>query len=78
MSSAMGLLWNRLESSLRHENQLENALCFEIRAALWMLTRQWQFGELDGEDAGSAAYASINGEQSPIKGIGSGTKQMQE
>jgi hypothetical protein len=43
-----------------------------------MLTRQWQFGELDGEDAGSAAYASIVGEQSPIKGIGSGTKQMQE
>ncbi len=72
------LMWNRLESSLRNENQLDNALRFEIRDALWMLTRQWQFGELDGEDAGTAAFASINIEQSQVKGIGPGSSPVQE
>ncbi|MEO7983165.1 MAG: hypothetical protein ABI688_03680 [Bacteroidota bacterium] len=72
------LMWNRLESSLRNESQLDTALRFEIRDALWMLTRQWQFGELDGEDAGTAAYAKIIGEQSPISGIGSQTRPIQE
>lgn len=70
-------MWNRLESSLRNENQLEKALRFEIRDALWMLTRQWQFGELDGEDAGTATYANITGEQSPVRGIGSESAPMQ-
>lgn len=27
--------------------------------ALWMLTRQWQFGEFQGEDTGSAIFAKI-------------------
>jgi hypothetical protein len=71
------LMWNRLESSLRNENQLDNALRFEIRDALWMLTRQWQFGEFEGEDAGSAAFANISGEQSQISGIGSAMGQVQ-
>lgn len=71
------LMWNRLESSLRNESQLENALRFEIRDALWMLTRQWQFGELDGEDAGTAAFVNILAEQSPITALGSQTKPPQ-
>jgi hypothetical protein len=32
---------------------LERALRAEVRDALWFLTRQWQLGELQGEDAGS-------------------------
>ena len=72
------LMWNRLENSLRNENQIDKALRFEIRDPLWMLTRQWQFGELDGEDAGTLAFANIKGEQSPIKGIGGQTHPMQE
>lgn len=65
------MMWNRLEASPRNETQLDNALRFEIRDALWMLTRQWQFGELDGEDAGTAAFTRITGQASPVKGVGS-------
>ncbi|MEP7106536.1 MAG: hypothetical protein ABI760_01115 [Ferruginibacter sp.] len=72
------LMWNRLEGSLRNENQLESALRFEIRDALWMLTRQWQFGELDGEDAGTAAFANIRAEQSPITGVGPASRPVGE
>ncbi|MGC3946462.1 MAG: hypothetical protein QM762_18390 [Chryseolinea sp.] len=71
------IMWNRLESSLRNETQLDNALRFEIRDALWMLTRQWQFGEFEGEDAGSATFASISSEQSQISGVGSSAGQVQ-
>ncbi len=67
------LVWNRLEGSLRNENQLDNALRFEIRDALWMLTRQWQFGELDAEDAATAAFVQINGQQSPVIAAGVAT-----
>jgi hypothetical protein len=71
------LMWNRLESSLRNESQIENALRFEIRDALWMLTRQWQFGELEGEDAGTAAFVQIDAEQSAITALGSQKKPPQ-
>jgi hypothetical protein len=65
------LMWNRLEGTLRNEEQLEKAMQFEIRDALWMLTRQWQFGEFDGEDAGTAAFVRFTGQHSPITGVGS-------
>lgn len=71
------VMWNRLESSLRNETQIDNALRFEIRDALWMLTRQWQFGEFEGEDAGSAAFTNISAEQSQVTGIGSAAGQVQ-
>jgi hypothetical protein len=44
--------WNRLEGRPRTE-QFDRALRAEVRDALWFLTRQWQFGEFWGEDAGS-------------------------
>src|SRR5437870_3558833 len=44
--------WNRLEGRPRTE-QFDRALRAEVRDALWFLTRQWQFGEFKGEDAGS-------------------------
>ena len=44
--------WNRLEGRPRTAN-FERALRAEVRDALWFLTRQWQFGEFQGEDAGS-------------------------
>ncbi|MCL4236550.1 MAG: hypothetical protein KJ042_18760, partial [Deltaproteobacteria bacterium] len=46
--------WNRVEGR-PHAIDFERALRAEVRDALWMLTRQWQAGELDGEDAGSPA-----------------------
>ena len=44
--------WNRLESRPRGRS-IRRALAAEIRDPLWLLARQWQLGELSGEDAGS-------------------------
>jgi len=48
--------WNRLEGRPRTE-QYDRAMRAEVRDALWFLTRQWQFGEFKGEDAGSPVEA---------------------
>jgi hypothetical protein len=48
--------WNRLEGRPR-AHDFDRSLRAEIRDPLWMLCRQWQFGEFDGEDAGSAVTA---------------------
>ncbi|GAB3009713.1 hypothetical protein GCM10027051_08570 [Niabella terrae] len=45
--------YNRLEPRPRLEN-FDRSLRAEVRDPLWMLTRQWQMGELEGDDAGSA------------------------
>lgn len=51
-------LWNRLEGRARRED-FDRSLRAEVRDPLWMLTRQWQFGEFKGEDAGSAVKARV-------------------
>lgn len=50
--------WNRLESRPRHA-EFDKVLEAGVYDALWMLTRQWQFGELQGEDTGSAIFSKI-------------------
>ncbi len=50
--------WNRLEPRPRSDN-FDRSLRAEVRDALWMLTRQWQFGEFKGEDAGSPVAAEL-------------------
>src|SRR5947207_899423 len=50
--------WNRLEARPR-AHDFERSLRAEVRDALWMLTRQWQMGELDAEDAGSPIDARL-------------------
>ncbi|MFC5412200.1 hypothetical protein ACFPMF_22940 [Larkinella bovis] len=50
--------WNRLEPRTR-KNEFEDTLKCEVHDPLWMLTRQWQFGEFQGEDTGSAIFAKI-------------------
>src|SRR5438552_3411480 len=52
--------YNRLEASPR-TGDFARSLKAEIRDALWMLTRQWQFGEFQGEDAASPVGAQILG-----------------
>lgn len=52
-------LWNRLEGRPRTHN-FDRALKAEVRDALWFLTRQWQLGELKGDDAGSPVYAKLH------------------
>ncbi|HSD41119.1 MAG TPA: hypothetical protein VLD36_04555 [Burkholderiales bacterium] len=50
--------WNRLEGRPRVP-EFSRSLRAEVRDPLWLLTRQWQFGELDGEDAGSPVEARL-------------------
>jgi hypothetical protein len=52
------LTWNRLEGRPRAED-FDRSLRAEIRDPLWMLCRQWQFGEFQGEDAGSATATKV-------------------
>src|SRR5438876_12201220 len=50
--------YNRLEASPRAA-QFGRSLRAEVRDALWMLTRQWQVGEFQGEDAASPVTARL-------------------
>jgi hypothetical protein len=52
-------VWNRVEGRPRAES-FDRALAAEVRDALWMVTRQWQMGELHGDDAGSPILARIH------------------
>jgi len=52
-------MWNRLEGRPRKDD-FDRALKAEIRDPLWMLTKQWQMGEFNMDDAGSPAGARIH------------------
>jgi hypothetical protein len=58
--------WNRLEGRPRTE-RFDRALRAEVRDALWMLTRQWQMGELEGDDAGSPIQAKVRVETTRLR-----------
>lgn len=51
--------WNRLEGRPRSD-KFDRALKAEVRDALWMLTKQWQMGEFQGDDAGSPVFAKLH------------------
>lgn len=57
--------WSRLEPRVRSDD-IERSLAAEIRDPLWMLVRQWQFGEFRGEDAGSPIQAQMTVESRPL------------
>lgn len=61
--------YNRLEASPRTAD-FTRSLRAEVRDALWMLTRQWQFGEFQAEDAGSPVGSQIVGEHTVMKRVG--------
>lgn len=50
--------WNRLEGRPRSED-FERSLRAEVRDPMWFLARQWQLGELTGDDAGSPIDARL-------------------
>jgi hypothetical protein len=50
--------WNRLEGRPR-THHFDRALRAEVRDALWMLSKQWQMGEFQGDDAGSPVLARV-------------------
>lgn len=60
-------LWNRLEGRPRTDD-FDRALKAEIRDPLWMMTKQWQMGEFQGDDAGSPVCAMIHVATSPLNG----------
>ena len=51
--------WNRLEGRPRIHN-FNKAMRAEVHDALWMITRQWQMGELQADDAGSPVSAKVH------------------
>jgi hypothetical protein len=59
--------WNRLEPRPTAPSIAET-LSARLRDPLWLLSRQWQFGEFHGEDAGSPAWVSANTTCTPLTG----------
>ena len=53
------VMWNRLEGRPRTHN-FDRALKAEVRDALWMLTKQWQMGEFNGDDAGTPVFSKVH------------------
>lgn len=53
------MMWNRVEGRPRVQKNFDRALKAEVRDALWMLTKQWQMGEFEGDDAGSPVMAKV-------------------
>ena len=58
--------WNRVEPRPRSRS-IQRSLMAQVRDPLWFLTRQWQFGEFQGEDAASPAYVQIEARFSPVE-----------
>lgn len=65
--------WTRLEPRSR-THSLAEPLAAKIRDPLWMLTRQWQFGEFQGEDGGSPAFISMKSRTARISKWGGDTE----
>ncbi|MEM9192389.1 MAG: hypothetical protein AAGF12_24655 [Myxococcota bacterium] len=66
--------WNRLEGQPRTKT-FDRALRSEVRDALWTVTRQWQTGELEGDDAGSVVGAKLHAEVGELAGFSDGTQE---
>ena len=62
------VVWNRLEGRPR-SGDLTRSLRAEVRDPAWMLARQWQFGEFEGEDAGTPIQAKMAAGVTPLKRI---------
>ena len=57
--------WTRLEP-LPQTTDLQPALQAALADPLWLITRQWQFLELAGEDAGTPIEVRVDAEAAPI------------
>jgi len=66
--------WMRLEPRSRSA-EMNTSLQARIYDPLWLLARQWQFGEFQGEDNGSPIMASWRGESAPVTHYHSGVVQ---
>lgn len=57
--------WSRLEP-VPATGDLEPGLQAPLADPLWLLARQWQFGELHGDDAGSPVEVRLRGRAAPL------------
>ena len=55
----------RLEP-LHRSNEVDSGLAARIHDPAWALTRQWQFGEFAGQDAGSPVVVELAGHSTLI------------
>ena len=60
--------WSRLEGRPRSED-FERSLRAEVRDPLWMLTRQWQLGELTAMDGGTPVLVKIASETEQLAAV---------
>ena len=58
-------IWQRLEPVTRTV-EYHRALQAQVHDPLWLLGRQWQFGELEGEDAGSPVQVRTETSSAPL------------
>jgi hypothetical protein len=68
--------WNRLEGRPR-TTDFDRAMRAEVRDPLWMLSRQWQMGELRGEDAGTPIDARLRTRSTPLASFRAGNGAVQ-
>jgi len=68
--------FNRLEASPR-STDFTRSLRAEVRDAMWMITRQWQLGEFQGEDAATPVGARILSVQRQVDRVAIGTGPVQ-
>jgi hypothetical protein len=73
-------VWQRLEPVTRTV-EYDRALQSRVHDPLWLLGRQWQFGELEGEDAGSPAHVRVetsSARMARFRAAGAGAAQPYE
>jgi hypothetical protein len=58
-------IWQRLEPVTRTV-EYDRALQAQVHDPLWLLGRQWQFGEFEGEDAGSPVHVRAETSSAPL------------
>jgi hypothetical protein len=68
--------YNRIEARPRVQD-FHRSLRAEVRDALWLLTRQWQMGEFQAEDAGSAIDARLMTRRLQIDRVALGSSPAQ-
>ena len=67
--------YNRLEVSPR-SSEYERSLRGEVRDPLWMLARQWQVGEFEGEDGGSVFNIKVLSNQQRMETLKDSTTPL--
>lgn len=67
--------YNRLEG-VPTSQDYRRSLQAPVHDALWMLTRQWQMGEFDGDDAGTAVKVNVLTSQQEVTHFAGGNKNI--